>query len=112
MEELLRQVRKAVENDLYYLALHVTLAIPDICGALSSQNGETNKAKYVDWFAKNLSGKYKMLDGETCYYYRCSVLHQGRSQHRKSRFHRILFIEPSEHLLNLPNSHAELRSIM
>ena len=35
------------------------------------------------------------LDGETCYLFRCSLLHQGRTVLRKkSKYSRIIFIEP------------------
>ena len=32
---------------------------------------------------------------ETCYRFRCSLLHQGSTQHPKSKFERIIFIEPA-----------------
>jgi len=35
-----------------------------------------------------------LLDGSTCYRFRCSMLHQGTSQIPKSAFARILFVEP------------------
>ena len=38
MHDLLEQIEKALECNLYYLALQSTLALPDICGALESEN--------------------------------------------------------------------------
>jgi hypothetical protein len=39
------------------------------------------------------SGKeYVFLSGEDCYKYRCSVLHQGRSDKKYSNFNRIMFV--------------------
>jgi hypothetical protein len=36
-----------------------------------------------------------MFTGKDCYYYRCSALHQGSSQHPQGTYSRILFVEPS-----------------
>ena len=35
------------------------------------------------------------MNGDDCYYFRCSLLHQGSSQHNKSNYKRVLFVEPS-----------------
>jgi hypothetical protein len=50
----------------------------------------------VQWFNKYVARKYTgFLDGEDCYYFRCSLLHQGSSQHPKSNYSRVLFVEPT-----------------
>ena len=96
MKNLLEQIKKGLDNNLYYLSLFATLSVPDICGAINSENGEASKDKYVQWFNKYVAGKYPgSLDGEDCYYFRCSLLHQGSSQHPKSNYSRVLFIEPA-----------------
>ena len=96
MKNLLEQIEKGLDNNLYYLSLFAALSIPDICGAIDSENGEANKDKYVQWFNKYVARKYRgFLDGEDCYYFRCSLLHQGSSQHPKSNYSRIFFVEPT-----------------
>jgi hypothetical protein len=96
MRDLLEQIRKGLDNNLYYLSLFVALSLPDICGAMNSTNGEACKYKYVDWFDRYVAGKYIcMLDGEDCYRFRCSLLHQGSSQHPRSTYSRIIFVEPT-----------------
>ncbi|MDR5659020.1 hypothetical protein RH915_05920 [Serpentinicella sp. ANB-PHB4] len=71
--------------------------MPDICGALSSENGQASREKYKEWFNKYVGKKYKeVLDGEDYYYFRCSLLHQGSSQHPKNIYERYIFTEPSE----------------
>jgi hypothetical protein len=96
MEHFLLQIRKALKEDLYFPILFAVLAIPDLCGAVDSQNGEASKEKYVTWFDKYIAPKYNgFLSGEDCYYFRCSLLHQGSSQHRNSSYERVLFVEPS-----------------
>ena len=96
MKELIDPVKKALDNNLYYLALLTALVLPDICGALSSEDGKANKKKYVNWFNRYVGNRYKgCLTGEDCYYFRCSFVHQGTSQHPKSNYSRVLFVEPT-----------------
>jgi hypothetical protein len=100
MRDLLDQIRKALEVDLYYLALFVALALPDICGAIGSSDGNATGQKYAAWFDKYVGPKYggaagQHLTGGDCYLFRCSLLHQGSSQHAKSRYSRYLFVEPA-----------------
>jgi len=96
MRHLLEQIKKGLDNNLYYLSLFAALALPDICGAINSESGEANKDKYVQWFNKYVAGKYRgFLGGEDCYYFRCSLLHQGNSQHPRSNYSRVLFVEPT-----------------
>jgi len=95
MQDLLKQIKTGLDHNLYYLSLFTSLAIPDICGALTTTNGVATKDKYIEWFNINV-GKPKQyfLTGEDCYYFRCSMIHQGRMQHVNSSFQRILFVEP------------------
>lgn len=96
MKNLLEQIKKGLDNNLYYISLFAVLSIPDICGAIDSENGEASADKYVQWFNKYVARKYTgFLDGEDCYYFRCSLLHQGSSQHPKSNYSRVLFVEPT-----------------
>jgi len=95
MNELLNQIEKGLDANLYFLSLFVSLSIPDICGALNSQDGESSREKYEDWFDKYVALKYGgILGGKDCYYFRCSLLHQGTSLHPDSSYNRVLFIEP------------------
>jgi hypothetical protein len=99
VRDLLGQVRKATVDGSYYLALFVALTLPDICGAMESSDGIATRDKYVDWFDRYVTPAYSVsgrafLNGETCYSYRCSVLHQGRAQHPNLGYSRIIFVEP------------------
>ncbi len=96
MRDLIGQIREALQNPrLYYLTLFASLALPDICGAISSENGEANREKYIDWYNSYVAHTCHFLTGEDCYRFRCSLLHQGSSQHSKSTYTRIIFVEPS-----------------
>lgn len=93
MEDFLQQIEKALSYNLYYVALQSTLTLPDICGALQSADGIATKSKYVDWYDTYFLDKIN-LSADDCYYFRCSGIHQGKTTHEKSRYSRILFIEP------------------
>lgn len=114
MRTLIGHVEKSLGSGTYYLSLFGALAIPDIAGALASEDGEASGKKYAEWYdawarpqfvevAKAafpehvrpyVSDIENPLTGEACYRFRCSLLHQGSSQHPKSPYSRIMFIEP------------------
>lgn len=114
MHTLIDQIEASLGSGLYFLSLYTALTIPDIAGALSSENGAASGAKYAAWFEDWVRPRFfetvlasvrlehrqyvqpieNPLTGEDCYRFRCSLLHQGSSQHRKSPFSRIMFIEP------------------
>ena len=98
MRDLLDQIERGIQANLYYLSLIAALSVPDMCAALSSADGQTTGAKYAAWFDQYAAPKYNgNLDGETCYQFRCSLLHQGTTQHPKSSYSRIIFLEPQGH---------------
>lgn len=101
MRDLITQVRLAADSRAYYLSLFAALTLPDICAAAESLDGQATGNRYIAWFDRYVAPKYTVgpdhspsLSGADCYYYRCSLLHQGSSQHPKSKFSRILFVEP------------------
>jgi len=95
MSALFKQIEDGLSANLYYLSLFVSLCLPDICAAMSSSNGEASGQTYIAWFDSYVAPRcHGKLDGETCYRFRCSLLHQGTTLHPKSRYKRILFIEP------------------
>jgi hypothetical protein len=100
MEDLLTQIEAGADAPgLYFLTLAGALIVPDICGAVDANNGEATRESYRDWFDKWLGPKYRrrdmvFLDGADCYRFRCSFLHQGRTDHPMSSVTRIAFFEP------------------
>ncbi len=97
MKELLFQLQHSLDQDHYYLCLFVALTIPDICGAISSDNGEANGQKYRDWYTQYVYPTFNTLTAEECYHYRCTALHQGKSIPNKNKdYHRIIFLEPNQ----------------
>lgn len=100
MRDLFQQIDRAVGANLYYVALLAALSLPDICGAMESDDGEATRQRYIAWFDRWVAPKYTVrgalsLTGEVCYYYRCSALHQGRAAHPRMGYSRVLFVEPA-----------------
>jgi hypothetical protein len=97
MQTFFSQIRAALAVNLYYLSLYVCLTIPDTCGAMSSENGWATQDKYIAWFDQFVGPKYPepiSFTGQDCYAFRCSLLHQGSTQHPSGRYKRIIFVEP------------------
>jgi len=113
MRDLLEQIERGLTANVYYLSLFAALAMPDICGAIDSADGEATGPGYIAWYDKWVGPRFvesaqaliptgvnfpveieNPLTGDACYRFRCSLLHQGTTQHPRSPFARILFIEP------------------
>ena len=95
MRYFLQQITESLDSGRYYVALFCSVGIPDICGAIDSEDGEANRDTYASWFDTYVGPGYDHFNGEDCYYFRCSLLHQGRIKHPKSSYTRILFAVPS-----------------
>lgn len=97
---LVNQVGLTADNpNLYFIALMSALSLPDICGALESDDGRASGARYKAWFDQWVAYKYQVrgepsLTGHDCYMLRCAALHQGRLSHDNAVIKRIIFIEP------------------
>lgn len=81
---------------MYYLAIAVTLTLPDICAGLECDPDGvwvTDK-KYKDWCEKYLSDAVPQLVADDYYHLRGGVLHNGKFGHPKSRFDRVVFVSP------------------
>ncbi|QVL42619.1 MAG: hypothetical protein KFB92_14375 [Alcanivorax sp.] len=105
MQDIIQQVRAVNGADLYYVSLFSALALPDICAALEAADGQASKAKYVAWFDTHVAPRYNgFLDGETSYYFRCSMLHQGSTRHPRGRYSRVIFVEPGHSGMVLHNN--------
>lgn len=89
LDHLFAEIRAAVSNGMWLTALMSTLALPDICAALGSSNGQNSRHKYQLWWDANLKSKYPHVDAKEFYKLRCSMLHQGGT--KADTYSRILF---------------------
>src|SRR5437899_3058807 len=91
MEPIFAEIDAALKMRLYFAALCLALAVPDICAALESPDGRSNGPRYAAWFDANLGKEYVVLPGSACYELRCGVLHEGTFARRGTRYSRIIF---------------------
>jgi hypothetical protein len=109
MDELLNELKAVAGAGFYSIALFTSLALPDICAALESDDGRASGARYKAWFDKWVAVNYPpirdgrvAISGAVCYAYRCGLLHQGRSMHKDLGYTRVIFLTPGP--LTLHNS--------
>ena len=91
---ILKEIEKALEAKLYYLAIAVALSVPDICSCLefAPENPRwQNRATYTEWCNKHIT-QFKNLDGDDLYNLRGGMLHKGKFDHPKSKWDRVIFI--------------------
>ncbi|MGJ7910466.1 hypothetical protein [Neobacillus sp. LXY-1] len=99
MEDLFNEIERGLDARVYHLSLGIALCIPDICAALQSDDGKTSGKKYKEWYNKYVGDKI-MMTADDCYYFRCSFLHQGSTQHEKSSYKKVIFVEPSSNVFH------------
>jgi hypothetical protein len=96
IEALAREIEKAISAELFYLALLLTLTLPDICAALEQPDGRANKKFYIDWYNKNIFQKIGGLTAEEARELRNTVVHQSHAMASKKRkYTRIIFTMPT-----------------
>ena len=93
MQAIIGEVNRALEAELYYLAVMLSLSLPDICAALEAPTGETTRPQYMAWCDQWFTG-YPDLTSKDLYCLRCGVLHQGRLGHKGMQYARVLFTLP------------------
>lgn len=97
LERILEDIEKALRAEFYYLAIAVSLTVPDICAALECDPAKiwVTEAKYVAWCRTNLEPHYRHFTSEDCYRLRCGVLHQGKFGHPKTPYDNVYFGLPN-----------------
>lgn len=85
IRKLLLEIERSIREQLFHVGLLAALTVPDIAGALDSEDGEANGEKYERWFDEYIAPKYiapkyiargdtPLITGEDCYQYRCKLL--------------------------------------
>lgn len=82
---LVKDIRKALEKELYFVALSAALTLPDICGKAEYPDEKKDGRRYRMWYDKYI-GDYEKCssnekipypDGNLIYKLRCALLHAG-----------------------------------
>lgn len=99
INQLIKEINIALENNLFLVALNTALTLPDICGKAEypdisyKHNGE----RYKKWYQEHI-GQYEQspldlregvtmpyLSADVVYQLRCEMLHQGNPNVSKSK---------------------------
>jgi hypothetical protein len=92
---LLNEINTAASKGLPFLAVAMTVALPDICVSLASENGRTNGEKYRAWCEANLPKEpFSFVTPDDLWSMRCGVLHNGRFGDLKHNVARVIFALP------------------
>ena len=51
---LIQDIRKALENDLYFVALNSALTLPDICGKAARPTERSSRKRYILWYDEEI----------------------------------------------------------
>jgi hypothetical protein len=89
---LLNEINKAAAGGLPLLAIAMTVALPDICVSLVSDDGRSTGERYKEWCAANLGPKFDYVTGDDLWSMRCGVLHNGRFGDLKHNVARVIFV--------------------
>jgi len=97
LEAIFTEIQKAIDAQLYYLAVAVSLSVPDICVSLECDPTAiwTNKAKFIAWVANYIEPQYDYFTGADFYQLRGGVLHNGKYGHPNGRYDRLMFSLPN-----------------
>ena len=95
LSSLLGEIKGAVDAGFYLMPVILAAALPDICAAFESSDGQTNKKLYKEWYNAWASDILTNFTAEDCYSFRCGVVHQGRLGDMKSSFNRAIFPLPT-----------------
>jgi hypothetical protein len=93
---LLGEINRAADSGMPLLAVAMTVALPDICASLASENGRTNSDRYKAWCSENLSDAFSFVTPDDLWSMRCGVLHNGRFGHLKHNVARVIFTMPGQ----------------
>jgi hypothetical protein len=94
VEAILRDIERALEAKLYYLAILICVMIPDICAGLERPDGRTSPDLYKKWYTKHIQQTVGGVPAEECYSLRCGMTHQARTEIKKGYADRVIFTTP------------------
>lgn len=95
LDQILGEIVVA-SSTLPLLAVAMTVALPDICVSLESEDGRSDGVRYRRWCADNLpESKFSYVSPDDLWSMRCGVLHNGRFGDMKHEVKRVIFTLPN-----------------
>ena len=95
MRTILNEIEGALNANLYYAAIALTLTLPDVCAALEHPTGKSNGNRFKTWWRQNLAENYPQITDVDMWMLRNGVVHQGRFGPEGMQYSRILFTIPN-----------------
>lgn len=86
------EMDKCLRAGCYWALVHLIVIMPDICGALESEDGQATFEQYKQWAECHLAGS--ILQPNEWYGLRCVLLHQGRTLGGGGRYQNYVFSAP------------------
>jgi len=93
---LLNEINSAANNGAPLLAIAMTVALPDICVSLISEDGRTTGNLYREWCKNNLGDEFSFVTPDDLYSMRCGVLHNGRFGDLQHGVSKVIFALPGQ----------------
>ncbi|WP_353214701.1 hypothetical protein [Salinisphaera hydrothermalis] len=94
LHPLLDEINRAAQAGLPFLAVTMTVTLPDICVSLASEDGRSNRDRYKNWCANHLGEGFSFLTPDDLYSIRCGVVHNGRFGDLQHNVERVIFALP------------------
>ena len=94
MKKILKEIEKALKEEMYYSALALTLTLPDICGR-AEYGKKSNRERYEKWMENYVIqdfenpdelSQFKSFTPKNCWELRNSILHSGN---KKTKFKQL-----------------------
>ncbi|MDI7862550.1 hypothetical protein MRS76_11315 [Rhizobiaceae bacterium n13] len=110
---LLNEIKLAASHGMPFLAITMTLTLPDLCVSLSAKDGRTSAEEYKKWCTSYLpEDKFKYLTVDDIYSMRCGVIHNGRFGDLKHNVGRIIFTLPPTNMQACISNDAYLYNVV
>lgn len=102
ISEMIKEIRIALQHELYIIALAAALTLPDICGQAEYPQEKVH-SRYTKWLeayveSRKFSGYQKCLiaglSANDIYKLRCALLHQGSSDINTLEYFELVKINP------------------
>lgn len=81
IELIIEDIIHALDGRAFITALQATLTLPDICSTLELGENDDKKHgkgdRYAKWYDTYVKKDHDFLNGNTCWKFRCSLLHEG-----------------------------------
>lgn len=80
LDEYINHIGIAGNSGAWYAALALSLALPEICGAIEYRTEQRSWKRYGDWCTSFVTPRDINLSGADLWVLRCSFLHRGTAE--------------------------------